>query len=138
MKSEELFRKLLGLEDPWIIKEIKFDHQEKKVEIFLDFPKGSGFPCPVCGILYGVHETEERTWRHLNIFQYPAYVHAREPGIKCNEHGKKTVNLPWARKGSGFSLQFEALVLEMSREMRETFQYLCHINSFEYSHYRRV
>ncbi len=117
MKSEELFRKLLGLEDPWIIKEIKFDHQEKKVDIFLDFPKGSRFPCPVCGILYGVHETEERTWRHLNIFQYPTYVHAREPRIKCNEHGKKTVNLPWARKGSGFSLQFEALVVEMSREM---------------------
>ena len=117
MKSEELFRKLLGLEEPWIIKEIKFDHQGKRVDIFLDFPRGSKFPCPVCGICYGVHDTEERTWRHLNIFQYPTYVHAREPGIKCKEHGKKTVNLPWARKGSGFSLHFEAMVVEMCIEM---------------------
>ena len=117
MKSEELFRKLLGLEEPWIIKEIKFDHQGKRVDIFMDFPRGSKFPCPVCGIPYGVHDTEERTWRHLNIFQYPAYVHAREPRIKCNEHGKKTVDLPWARKGSGFSLHFEAMVVEMCREM---------------------
>ena len=54
---------------------------------------------------------------HLNIFQYPTYLHAREPGIKCNEHGKKTVDLPWARKGSGFSLRFEAMVVEMDREM---------------------
>ena len=117
MKSEELFRKLLGLEDPWVIKVIKFDHQGKRVDIFMDFPSGSKFPCPVCGIPYGVYDTEERTWRHLNIFQYPTYVHAREPRIKCNEHGKKTIDLPWARKGSGFSLHFEAMVVEMCREM---------------------
>ncbi len=117
MNSEELFRKLLGLEEPWSIKEIKFDHQEKRVDIFIDFARGSRFPCPVCGVPYGVHDTEERTWRHLNIFQYPTYVHAREPRIKCNEHGKKTVDMPWARKGSGFSLHFEALVVEMGKEM---------------------
>jgi hypothetical protein len=35
VKSEELFRKLLGLEDPWVIKEIKFDHQGKRVDIVL-------------------------------------------------------------------------------------------------------
>ena len=57
MNSEELFRRLLGLEEPWIIKEIKFDHQEKRVDIFIDFPGGSRFPCPVCGISYGVHDT---------------------------------------------------------------------------------
>ncbi|QRF74545.1 Transposase [Thermoplasmatales archaeon] len=117
MNSEELFRRLLGLEEPWIIKEIKFDHQEKRVDIFIDFPKGSRFPCPVCGIPYGVHDTEERTWRHLNVFQYPTYVHAREPRIKCDQHGKKTADLPWARKGSGFSLHFEAMVVEMGKEM---------------------
>ena len=117
MNSEELFRKLLGLEEPWIIKEIKLDHQEKRVDIFIDFLRGSRFPCPVCGTPFGVHETEERIWRHLNIFQYPTYVHAREPRIKCNEPGRKTVDLPWARKGSGFPLHFEAMIVEMGREM---------------------
>ncbi len=117
MNSEELFKKLLGLEEPWYIKEIRFDHEDKRVDIWVDFQKGSRFKCPLCGKLYGVHETDERTWRHLNIFQYPTYVHAREPRIKCNEHGKKTVDLPWARKGSGFSLHFEAMVVEMCREM---------------------
>ena len=45
MNSEELFRKLLNLEEPWIIKEVKFGHQEKRVDIFIDFPRGSRFPC---------------------------------------------------------------------------------------------
>ena len=53
----------------------------------------------------------------LDVFQYPTYVHAREPRIKCDQHGKKTVDLPWARKGSGFSLHFEALIVEMGKEM---------------------
>jgi transposase len=60
MNSEELFRRLLDLKEPWIIKEIKFDHREKRVDIFIDFPRGSKFPCPVCGIYCGDHDTEER------------------------------------------------------------------------------
>ena len=87
------------------------------MDIFTDFPRGSEFPCPACGQPFGVHDTEERTWRQLNIFQYPTYVHAREPRIKCDQHGKKTVDLPWDRKGSGFSLHFETLIVEIDREM---------------------
>ncbi len=43
MNSEELFRRLIGLEKPSIIKEIKFDHQEERVDIFIDFPRLSKF-----------------------------------------------------------------------------------------------
>ena len=102
----------------------------------MDFQRGSKFPCPVCGIPYGVCDTEERTWRHLNIFQYPTYVHAREPRIKCNEHGKKTVDLPWARKGSGLMCSLYHLdsykreYIELSRykgESRGGFANLLHL-----------
>ena len=71
MNSVELFKKLLGLEEPWYIKEIRFDHDDTRVDIWIDFQKGSRFKCPLCGKLYGVHETDERTWGHLNIFQNP-------------------------------------------------------------------
>jgi transposase len=60
VNSEELSRKLLGLEEPWIIRQIKFDHQEKRVDIFIDFPRVSRFPCPICGQPYSVHDTEEK------------------------------------------------------------------------------
>ena len=43
MNSEELFKKLLGLEEPWYIKEIRFDHDDKRVDIWVDFQKGSRF-----------------------------------------------------------------------------------------------
>jgi hypothetical protein len=43
MNSEELFRKLLGLEEPWYIQEIRFDHGDKRVDIWIDFQKGSRF-----------------------------------------------------------------------------------------------
>ncbi len=94
MNSEELFKKLPGLDEPWYIKQIRFDHEDKRVNIYVDFPKGSRFLCPEWGNKYGVHETEEGTWRHLNIFKYSVYIHAREPGIGCIEHGKRTVDLP--------------------------------------------
>jgi hypothetical protein len=49
MNSEEIFRRLLGAEKTWIIGQIRFNHQEKRVDIFIDFPRGSRFPYPVCG-----------------------------------------------------------------------------------------
>ena len=80
MNSEELFRKLLGLEDPWVIKEIKFDHNEKRVDIFIDFPRGSRFPCPVCGTSYGVHDTEDHTWDSLTYSSIPHMSMQENPG----------------------------------------------------------
>ena len=42
MKSEELFRKLLGLEDPWIIKEIRFDVNGKELDYqLIQVPSGT-------------------------------------------------------------------------------------------------
>jgi len=38
MNSEELFRRLPGLKKPCTIGEIGFDHQKKRVDIFMDFP----------------------------------------------------------------------------------------------------
>ncbi len=40
-----------------------------------------------------------------------------EPRIKCQEHGARTMDVPWARKGSGFTLSLEAMVTMLSREM---------------------
>ncbi len=50
------------------------------------------------------YDTEERTWRHLNFFQHETYLHARVPRAECPQCGVKTVAVPWARPGSGFTL----------------------------------
>ena len=47
------------------------------------------------------HDTMERTWRHLNFFQYKAFIDASVPRVACPEHGVRTVTVPWTRPGSG-------------------------------------
>lgn len=99
----------LGLSSPW--KVVSSEIVEGELQISIDFEKGSRFNgCPV-------HDTVERTWRHLNFWQYPTYLTARVPRVK-DAQGKVTqVEVPWAQPGSGFTALFEALSLTMMRSM---------------------
>ena len=57
----------------------------KRLDIHLDFQKGSKFTCPECGAEgQKVHDTATKTWRHLNFFQYEAYLTARVPRVHCD------------------------------------------------------
>ena len=58
-----------------------------------------------------------KVWRHLNLFQYQTYIHARVPRIKCPTHGAKQVKVPWAREQSGFTLFFESLIMVFAQHM---------------------
>jgi transposase len=112
MQMNELFRVALGLDAPWQVTKVEFSEKEGRLQLWLDFPAGSTFRCPVCAKAgCGAYDSEERTWRHLNFFQHQTLLHARQPRIQCPEHGVKTVEVPWARPGSGFTLLMEAFVL---------------------------
>lgn len=111
MIETDLFQMALGLASPWIVENLEFSDEKSRLDITLNFPKGSKFACPVCGKLCGCHDTEQRKWRHLNFFQHVTYLHARVPRVNCSEHGVKTVEIPWARPGAGFTLLFEAMVM---------------------------
>jgi len=118
MNELSLFTLALGVEKPWKVVDVKFSKDEGRLDIKLDFQKGATFPCPSCEDgRCSVHDTKERTWRHLNFFQYETYLHARVPRVKCERCGIRQVEVPWARSGSGFTLLFELLVLQLSREM---------------------
>jgi transposase len=119
MKDIELFQAALGLTPPWKVRECRLDLAKKRLDIFLDFPPGSEFTCPACEKEKGkAYDTEERTWRHLNFFQYEAHLTARLPRVECGGGcGVKTVKVPWARPGSGFTFLYEALVMILVKEM---------------------
>ena len=71
-----------------------------------------------CEEMASAYDTSERTWRHLNFFQYKTFIHTHQPRIKCKEHGVKTVEVPWAaRPGSGFTLLFESWCLELAKHV---------------------
>jgi transposase len=115
LEVNQLFTMALGLTPPWTVTELTFSADDKRLDVKLDFARGSLFPCPTCGIESPVHDTEKQTWRHLNFFQHLAYLHARQPRTKCKQHGVKTVPVPWARPGANFTLMCEALVVALGR-----------------------
>lgn len=119
MNSESLFAVALGITPPWEVEGVDFSKENKRLDIKIGFRRGATFACPVCGTAAPVHDTSEKTWRHLNFFQFDAYLTARVPRVKCPnaDHGVKQVPVPWARAGSGFTLLFEALVMALVREM---------------------
>lgn len=118
MDELTLFTQALGLTKPWNVVNVTFSKDSGRLDLTIDFPRGSTFLCPTCGKgECPVHDTRERTWRHLNFFQYETYIHSRIPRINCGDCGVKQVEVPWARPGSGFTLLFEMLVIQLSREM---------------------
>jgi len=104
--------------DPWVVVSYEFDSDKGRLDLELDFPPGHTFVCPECNTEgCKVYYKEKKSWRHLNFFQYEAYLHARVPRVDCRKCGVKLVRVPWAHPGSGFTLLFEAIVMALAREM---------------------
>lgn len=121
MDTTSLFTAALQLPDPWRVSGVEFRDEEdgrRELHIAIGFAAGSRFPCPEpgCGeAACPVHDARERVWRHLNFFQYKAFIHAGVPRVTCPAHGVHAVPVPWARPGSGFTLLFEAMVVELAK-----------------------
>lgn len=92
MKDNELqgfFEEILQIKDPWYIKDI--ENKGLEVEIFIDFKEKNQFEYE--GELFPVHDTVEQKERHLNLFQYKAYITTRVPRIMTKD-GIKAVEPP--------------------------------------------
>lgn len=116
-----VFQKALKIEEPWYVIDYSLNQKDQILDVYLDFKRGATFTCPHCGGAHAkVHDIvdDDRTWRHLNFWQYTTYLHARHPRVKCDLCGKiRTVIVDWARKSSGFTWFFEAEVMELMKEM---------------------
>ncbi|MGH3791219.1 MAG: ISL3 family transposase [Pseudonocardiaceae bacterium] len=115
-----LFTAALGLGGPWRVTRSEFDAEATQLDLYLGFERGARFACPAKDCAHGgcpVHDTVDKTWRHLDFFQHTAFLHARLPRVRCPGHGVRQVDVPWARPGSGFTLLFEALILSFAAVM---------------------
>lgn len=114
MNSAHLFKMALGIESPWEVIDIKLENlaSGKELHINVDFKRGSRFPDEI-GSLCEVHDTVQKTWRHLNFFEHACYLHCRVPRIVTPNGKVKLVEVPWSRPGSGFTLLFEAYVMAL-------------------------
>lgn len=102
---------------PWVVDQCSFSVESGRLDIHLDFARGSTFPCPECATASKAYDTEVLTWRHLNFFQHQTYLHARTPRVDCTRCGVHRITVPWARPDSGFTLLYEAFVMQLVKVM---------------------
>ena len=114
VQIESLFTAALGLQAPWVVERVELDTARQRIDFEVGC-KAQRLSCPQCGAAeQGIHDRMRREWRHLDFFQFEAWLHAEVPRVACAVCAKTTqVQVPWAREGSGFTLLFEALSLAL-------------------------
>jgi len=143
--KQELFQLALNINEPWFIKDINFDLKSKRLDIDIDFRRGSTFAYECAEYETQVksqtidgqekqtdaktqtssqtfdnlkaYDTVKKTWRHLNFFEHECYLHARVPRVKLPNGKTKVIKTPWQGKSHGFTLLFEALLLQLCQAM---------------------
>jgi len=120
--TKELFQMALNVTDPWFVKDLKFDVEAKRLDIYIDFKKGSTFGFfdekkdkEFVGLK--AYDTSNKTWKHLNFFEHECYLHARVPRVKLDNGKVKQIQTPWEGLSNGFTLLFEAFLLQLCQAM---------------------
>src|SRR2546422_530223 len=117
MRDVELYRHLLGLEEPWTVRSVELNVQEQRVDVWAGHGGDVRWPCPECGTGLALYDhAEERVWRHLDSCQFMTYLHAQPPRVECPTHGVRQVRLPWAEARARFTTLFERLAIDVLKE----------------------
>lgn len=116
MRDHELYSKILGLAEPWLVVDVELDVARKSVVVRLGRSDGSTLACPECGQTCPGYDTQRRRWRHLDTCQFQTILEADVPRCSCPEHGVKQVKVPWAEAGSRFTALFERLAIDWMQE----------------------
>ena len=121
MQLETLFTEALGIMAPWHITSLKFDSVQNRLDITVDFPRGTTFtytdPKTKETGNYKAYDTVQRTWRHLNFFEHECYLHVRVPRVKPSGGGTVMIFPIWHGCSTGFTLLFESLILRLCTNM---------------------
>lgn len=121
--KEGQLEELLHIPEPWYIDRVDFSLEVKQLDVYVKFRKRAVFPCSNCGAPdQPVKDiaAKDRTWRHLNFFEYPCYVHAELPRTNCGQCNRMMrVNVPWAldKPKHYFTLHFDALIIMLAKDM---------------------
>lgn len=80
--------------------------------------------CPICGhqssAAYEARRRDVSRWRHLDLGTWRLEVRAELRRLRCPTHGVRVEAVPFARHGSGFTADFEALVAWLATKTDKT------------------
>ncbi len=112
--QEEHYEQLLGLTGAWKVSAVMLDLPARKVTVEIVYDLSQALECPECGQHCPHYDHREmRQWRHLDTMQFETILRCEVPRCNCPEHGVKTLRVPWAGKGSRFTLLFESFAIEV-------------------------
>lgn len=117
MDMSKLFEAALHIEQPWFISGVNFSAEQKRLEIKIDFTRGTEFKLPGIAGEHKAYDTVEKSWRHLNFFEHECYLIARIPRVKTPDDKLHTVDPSWSGFLNGFTLLFEAMILQLATSM---------------------
>ena len=114
MQDIHLYEQILGLTDPWQVKQVDLDVANQCVTVQVEHRADATWCCPHCGQPAPLYDhAPTRTWRHLDTCQFQTHLQARPPRVECPEHGVCNAPLPWAEPNSRFTLLMERLVIDL-------------------------
>jgi len=121
MNINEIFSKAIGIVEPWYVVGVNLDVKNKRLDIQIDFKRGATFHYEskdkkICGD-FKAYDTIEKEWRHLNFFEHECYLKARVPRVKTEDGGIHIIYPEWSGLMNGFTLLFEALVIQLASAM---------------------
>ncbi len=111
MKDTQLYSQILGIQAPWKVIDVKVSLPEDEVQVIVEHGSHK-LNCPKCGKACPGYDQRQRRWRHLDTCQLKTLLVADVPRVECAKHGVINVSVPWAEPGSGFTILFEALVID--------------------------
>ncbi len=107
MRVTTLVNKLIGLQGLWVR---NFHFQADKARVVVDVvPRRRKPLCGVCGRKVRKNKDRyNRYWRHLDLFGVRSYLRYSIRRVVCRRCGVVKEKVPWADKGSRFTLKFLA------------------------------
>ena len=88
MQDRTLYARLLGIEDPWRVVDVRLRlDEEQAVVVSVSLDPGATLHCPKCQRRGSRYDSRKRRWRHLDTMQYRTHLVADVPRVQCDEHG---------------------------------------------------
>jgi transposase len=116
MRDRELYARILGLSEPWVVTDVELDTAGRSVLVKLGRRDGATLECPECGQSCPGYDSQPRRWRHLDTCQFQTILAADVPRLSCPVHGVRQVRVPWAEPSSRFTALFERLAIDWMTE----------------------
>lgn len=109
MEIVEILEELLTIDSPFKIHQVLKDEKNEEVHIHLEIDKSYR---PSKGLT--IHQYYDRTWEHINLFQYRCFLHCRLPIYLDKQSGKtQSLEVEFSREHSRFTLLYEQHIMTL-------------------------